>query len=67
MVSPPFCTLTWWVGLIVTVALPVASLPQQATQKSAAARMRDGPAALAAAHGEKPRYGGKFIQRQNSV
>jgi len=48
------------------VTLPLAATAQQAT-KSDADLVREGPAALAAAHGDKPRYGGKFISAGNEV
>ena len=38
---------------------------QQAAQKSDASLAREGALALAAAHGEKPRYGGKFLSVGN--
>lgn len=49
------------VGLLVMALLPMTSLAQQAAKQSDVELIREGPAALAAAHGEKPRYGGKLI------
>jgi peptide/nickel transport system substrate-binding protein len=50
-----------WIVLCAMMALPALSMAQQATKKSDVELSREGPAALATAHGEKPRYGGKFI------
>ena len=50
-----------WLALGVLLALPTLSLAQQATKKSDAELSHEGPGALAAAHGEQPRYGGKLI------
>src|SRR5215470_11113554 len=66
MVSRRVFRWRWWVGLMAIVALPVAVMAQPAT-KSDADLVREGPAALAAAHGDKPRYGGKFISAGNEV
>src|SRR6516162_2880828 len=66
MVSRRVFRRRWWVGLIAIGALPVAVMAQPAT-KSDADLIREGPAALAAAHGDKPRYGGKFISAGNEV
>src|SRR5262245_45072893 len=66
MVSRRVFRWRWWVGLMAIVALPVAVMAQLAT-KSDADLIREGPAALAAAHGDKPRYGGKFISTGNEV
>src|SRR5215813_15478411 len=54
---------TWrgWMVLCALMALPALSMAQQATKKSDVELSREGPAALATAHGETPRYGGKFI------
>jgi len=49
------------VGLLVMLVLPATAMTQQTTKPSDVELFRAGPAALAAAHGEKPRYGGKFI------
>ena len=54
---------TWkgWLALCVMLALPTLSIAQQATKKSDVELSHEGPVALAAAHGEKPRYGDKLI------
>ena len=64
MMSRKVLRLTWWVGvfLVVSSALPV--MAQQAA-KSDLEAARQGALALAAAHGEKPRYGGKFLSANN--
>jgi peptide/nickel transport system substrate-binding protein len=49
-------------GLLVSLSLP--GVAQQATT-SDADRIRQGPLALAAAHGEQPRRGGKFLSAGN--
>ena len=64
MVSHWFRSLTWWVSLGLVACLPLAATPQQAV-KSDADLARQGAIALAAAHGEKPRYGGKFLSAGN--
>src|SRR5262247_1062244 len=55
----------WWVGLFLVVAICQAAAAQQAVKKSDADLAREGALALAAAHGEKPRYGGKFLSAGN--
>ncbi|MBM3223618.1 MAG: ABC transporter substrate-binding protein [Candidatus Tectomicrobia bacterium] len=50
-----------WASFLALLLLPVAAIAQQASKKSDTALFREGPAALAAAHGEKPRYGGKLL------
>jgi peptide/nickel transport system substrate-binding protein len=55
---------TWWVGMLLVVCLPLAAMAQQVA-KSDAELVREGALALAAAHNEKPRYGGKFISVGN--
>ena len=55
----------WWVGLCLVVVMCLAAAAQQAVQKSDADLVREGALALAAAHGEKPRYGGKFLSVGN--
>ena len=54
MVSRRVFRLLWWVGLIAMVTLPLAATAQQAT-KSDTDLVREGPAALAAAHGSSRR------------
>jgi peptide/nickel transport system substrate-binding protein len=64
MASHRVLKLSWGGGLLLAVCL---CLPLMATaqQKSDADLARDGAIALAAAHGEKPRYGGKFLSVGN--
>jgi peptide/nickel transport system substrate-binding protein len=56
--------LTWWVGVLLVVNSVVPARAQQAA-KSDLEVARQGALALAAAHGEKPRYGGKFLSANN--
>ena len=65
MASWRFLRLTWWTGLPLVVVMCLAAAAQQATQKSDADLAHEGALALAAAHGEKPRYGGKFFSVGN--
>src|SRR5215468_6225000 len=59
-------TPRWWmVGLVLVVGMCLAAAAQQAAKKSDAALARAGALALAAAHGDKPRYGGKFVSAGN--
>ncbi len=68
MPSQRFLTPRWWVvGLCLGVGMCLAVAAQQATKPSDADLVRQGPAALAAAHDEKPKYGGKFIGAGNEV
>src|SRR5947208_15752812 len=55
----------WWVGLFLVVGMCLAAAAQQAAKKSDAELAREGALAFAAAHGEKPRYGGKFLSAGN--
>src|SRR5229473_1552561 len=64
MTSHRFLTRTWWVGMFLGVGLSLPALAQQAP-KSDAELARQGALALAVAHGEKPRYGGKFLSVGN--
>jgi peptide/nickel transport system substrate-binding protein len=64
MIDPRLCRPAWVVCLLLVVSLPLAATSQQATQ-SDADLAREGALALAAAHGEKPRYGGKFLSVGN--
>jgi len=64
MTSPKFLTRTWWVGLFLVVCLALPALAQQAPT-SDVELARQGALALAAAHGETPRYGGKFLSVGN--
>ena len=58
-----FGRMTVWGGVLL-LFLPMIALAQQAA-RSAADLAREGAVALAAAHGEKPRYGGKFLSVGN--
>ena len=64
MVSYSVLRMTGWCGVACIVLLPLLVLAQQAA-RSEADLAREGPIALAAAHGEKPRYGGKFLSVGN--
>ena len=64
MTSHKFLTRTWWVGMFLVVGMSLPALAQQ-TPTSDAALARQGALALAVAHGEKPRYGGKFLSVGN--
>ena len=56
--------LLWWGGLCLGLGIALATRAQQtATSDSDVAR--HGALALAAAHGEKPRYGGTFLSAGN--
>src|SRR6266540_5110146 len=56
--------LMWVASLLLIASLPVLATAQQAT-RSDADLVREGASALAAAHGERPRYGGKFVSVGN--
>src|SRR5215475_15243140 len=60
MASRTFHRLTWRIGLFLVVSLPWLVVAQQAA-KSDADVAQQGALALAMAHGDKPRYGGKFL------
>ena len=64
MASHRVLKLSWGGGLLLVVCLCLPLLAA-AQQKSDADLARDGAIALAAAHGEKPRYGGKFLSVGN--
>src|SRR5881628_1013973 len=64
MGSHRFFKRHWWVGMLLVLCIPLRGLAQQASQADAALA-REGALALAAAHGEKPRYGGKFLSAGN--
>ena len=64
MASDRFLRLTWWVGILVVVGMPLLALAQPAPTSDIEVA-RQGALALAAAHGEKPRYGGKFLSAGN--
>jgi len=54
----------WWVSMLLVLGLPLLALAQQAS-KSDAELAREGAVALATAHGDTPRYGGKFLSAGN--
>ncbi|WP_143308738.1 hypothetical protein [Candidatus Entotheonella palauensis] len=60
MVYSKVCGSIEWLCVLVMICCPMALMAQEA-KKSDAGLVRQGPLALAAAHGEKPRRGGKFI------
>jgi peptide/nickel transport system substrate-binding protein len=64
MASYRWLRMTGWGGMLCIVCLPLMVLAQPAA-KSDADLAREGALALAAAHGEKPRYGGKFLSVGN--
>src|SRR3989442_1501882 len=64
MTSRTFHRLTWRIGLLLVVCLPWLVVAQQ-TAKSDADLAQQGALALAMAHGDKPRYGGKFLSVGN--
>ena len=64
MTSRTFHRLTWRISLLAVVCLPWLVVAQQAA-KSDADLAQQGALALALAHGDKPRYGGKFLSVGN--
>src|SRR6266852_3459652 len=64
MTSRKILRLTWCVGVLLIVSIALLARAQQAT-KSDSDMARQGAIALAAAHGEKPRYGGTFVSAGN--
>ena len=64
MATHGFLSLLWWFCLLLSFCLPLAATAQQA-QKMDADLARQGALALTMAHGEKPRYGGKFVSAGN--
>ena len=64
MASRTFHRLTWRIGLFLVVSLPWLVVAQQAA-KSDTDLAQQGALALAMAHGDKPRYGGKFLSVGN--
>src|SRR5262245_54786442 len=58
MVSRTVCRLLGWVSLCLVIGMAPATWAQAQSDSDLARR---GAIALAAAHGEKPRYGGTFI------
>ena len=64
MASRTYHRLMWRLGLLLVLCLPLLVVAQQAA-KSDADLARQGALALALAHGDKPRYGGKFLSVGN--
>jgi peptide/nickel transport system substrate-binding protein len=64
MTSRRLLTRLWWVGLFLVVCLSLPAWAQQVPTSDMAVA-RQGALALAAAHGETPRYGGKFLSAGN--
>ena len=64
MASRTYHRLMWRIGLLLVLCLPLLGVAQQAT-KPDADLARQGALALALAHGDKPRYGGKFLSVGN--
>ena len=64
MASRTYYRLMWRLGLLLALCLPLLGVAQQAT-KPDADLARQGALALALAHGDKPRYGGKFLSVGN--
>src|SRR5213594_2643178 len=64
MASHRSSRLPWWVGMLLVLCVPLLAMAQQA-RKSDAEWAREGALALATAHGDKPRYGGKFLSVGN--
>ena len=64
MASRTYHRWMWRIGLLMVLCLPLLVMAQQAT-KSDADLARQGALALALAHGDKPRYGGKFFSVGN--
>lgn len=62
MASPQSQCWIRWLGVLCMVALPLIAHAQTPTAPDLA---RQGALVLAAAHGEKPRYGGKFVSVGN--
>lgn len=54
MRSQTLCTLVCWLSLVALGGLPFAAMAPPVPKKSDADLIREGPAARAAAHGEKP-------------
>src|SRR5256714_11462834 len=64
MVSHKILTLPWWVSVLLVGSIALLAQAQHAV-KSDRDVARQGALALAAAHGEKPRYGGTFLSAGN--
>jgi peptide/nickel transport system substrate-binding protein len=64
MASRTIRRLTWGVGVLLVVSITLVAQAQQATTSDSDVA-RHGALALAAAHGEQPRYGGTFLSAGN--
>jgi peptide/nickel transport system substrate-binding protein len=64
MRSRTILTLTWWVSVLLVGSIALPARAQQAVTSDREVA-RQGALALAAAHGEKPRYGGTFLSAGN--
>jgi len=64
MMSCKLRTLTWCMSALLVESIALRASAQQVTQSDLEVA-RQGAIPLAAAHGEKPRYGGKFLSAGN--
>jgi peptide/nickel transport system substrate-binding protein len=64
MISHKILTLPWWVSVLLVGGIALLAQAQHAVQSDRDVA-RHGALALAAAHGEKPRYGGTFLSAGN--
>jgi peptide/nickel transport system substrate-binding protein len=64
MMSRTILTLIWWVSVLLVGSIALPAWAQQAVISDREAA-RQGALALAAAHGETPRYGGTFLSAGN--
>ena len=64
MMSRTILTLIWWVSLLLVGSMALPAWAQQAVTSDREVA-RQGALALAAAHGETPRYGGTFLSAGN--
>src|SRR5256885_13812759 len=64
MIAHKILTLPWWVSVLLVGGIALLAQAQHAVQSDRDVA-RQGALALAVAHGEKPRYGGKFLSAGN--
>ena len=64
MMSCTILTLIWWVSILLVGSIALPAWAQQAVTSDREVA-RQGALALAAAHGETPRYGGTFLSAGN--
>ncbi len=64
MMSRTILTLIWWVSVLLVGSMALPAWAQQAVTSDREVA-RQGALALAAAHGETPRYGGTFLSAGN--